>query len=73
MGEIRGACCPVDAQGEVMLALRETKDKGPGKDSGLSFKEVVSERGRDGISKLFTVERENLKNLVYEEDFRTSL
>lgn len=53
-----------------MLALWETKDKGPGKDSGLSFKEVVSERGRDGISELFTMERENLKSLVYEEDFR---
>lgn len=60
--EIRGAWCSVDEQGEGMwLVPWETKDKGSGKDSGLSLKEgrLVE---RDGISKWFSVEKENLKD-----------
>lgn len=51
-----------------MLVPWETKDKGSGKDSGLSLKEGrLGERG--GISTWFCVEKENLKDSGCEEDF----
>lgn len=51
-----------------MLVPWETKEKGSGKDSGLSLKEGrLGER--DGISQWFSVEKENLKDLGYEEGF----
>lgn len=71
--EIRGAWCSVDEQGEGMwLVPWETKDKGSGKDSGLSLKEgrLVE---RDGISKWFSVEKENLKNLGTRKTLGTYL
>lgn len=71
--EIRGAWCSVDEQGEGMwLVPWETKDKGSGKDSGLSLKEGrLGER--DGISKWFSVEKENLKNLGMRKTLGTYL
>lgn len=71
--EIRGAWCSVDEQGEGMwLVPWETKDKGSGKDSGLSLKEgrLVE---RDGISKWFSVEKENLKDLGTRKTLGTYL
>lgn len=71
--EIRGAWCSVDEQGEGMwLVPWETKDKGSGKDSGLSLKEGrLGER--DGISKWFSVEKENLKDLGTRKTLGTYL
>lgn len=71
--EIRGAWCSVDEQGEGMwLVPWETKDKGSGKDSGPSLKEGrLGER--DGISKWFSVEKENLKDLGTRKTLGTYL
>lgn len=71
--EIRGAWCSVDEQGEGMwLVPWETKDKGSGEDSGLSLKEGrLGER--DGISKWFSVEKENLKDLGTRKTLGTYL
>lgn len=73
MEEIRGVWCSVDEQGEGMwLVPWETKDKGSGKDSGLSLKEgCLGER--DGISKWFSVEKENLKDLGTRKTLGTYL
>lgn len=73
MEEIRGAWCSVDEQGEGMwLVPWETKDKGSGKDSGLSLKEGrLGERDR--ISKWFSVEKENLKDLGTRKTLGTYL
>lgn len=71
--EIRGTWCSVDEQGEGMwLVPWETKDKESGKDSGLSLKEGrLGER--DGISKWFSVEKENLKDLGTRKTLGTYL
>lgn len=55
-----------------MVGPWETKDKGSGKDSGLSLKEGrLGER--DGISKWFSVEKENLKDLGTRKTLGTYL